>query len=85
MCKISPQERKSTLILLIDDMTAAALDRSGQGYTQFLQCRNQLLKTIDSYVEEELKRDALAQLMFNSINNYFGNEIKPICSPRIGN
>ena len=76
MCKISPQERKTTLILLIDDMTAAALDRSGQGYTQFLQCRDQLLKTIDNYVETDLKRDALIEDILCNTEKYINEKLQ---------
>ena len=67
----NPHEKKMILISLIDDMTAAAVDRSGQGYSQFLQCRSELLKTIDAYIEVDIKRDALAESISHNISQYF--------------
>jgi hypothetical protein len=74
MCKFSnltPSDKRTVLISLIDDMTAAAIDRSSQGYSQFLQCRNELLKTIDGFVEADDKRNAAASDIAKKIQEYF--------------
>lgn len=68
---LTPHQKKDTLILLIDDMTAAAIDRSSQGYANFLQCRNQLLNTIDSLIQIDLKREAIAKQVAIAVNEYF--------------
>ena len=51
-----PEEKKRHLLNLIDDMAAAAIDRSSQGYTQFLFCRQQMLNLIDKYMKEDQMR-----------------------------
>ena len=50
----APEEKKKILMSLIDDMTAAALDRSSQGYNQFLHCRSELIEVVDSFVRDDI-------------------------------
>lgn len=76
LTKLTPQEKKTIFIALIDDMTAAAVDRSAQGYTQFLQCRNELIRTIDSFVEADQRREDMAESISAQLNDYF--EIKNV-------
>lgn len=52
---------------MIDDMTAAAVDKSSQGYQQFLYCRTVLIETIDKYLEEDKKRLDLTQSIFQQL------------------
>lgn len=52
----SPESKKVILMSLIDDMTAAAIDRSTQGHLQFLQLRTQLIEMIDQYAKEDRER-----------------------------
>ena len=68
---ITPEERKQELMQLVDDMTAAAIDRSSQGYTQFLYYRNQLIKVIDTHVEQDQKRIEFGQFIASKIDEYF--------------
>ena len=56
---------------LIDDMTAAALDRSSQGYSQFLQCRSELIEVIDQYMEEDRERIEFALNIVDQVNKIF--------------
>ena len=50
------QQKKHVLMNLIDDMAAAALDRSSQGYSQFLNYRKDLISLVDIYMEEDRER-----------------------------
>lgn len=68
---ISPEHKKKVLMSLIDDMTAAAVDRSSQGYNQFLQCRSELIETIDKYMEEDRKRIEFALNIVQQVNKIF--------------
>ena len=68
---ITPEERKQELMQLIDDMTASAIDRSSQGYTQFLHYRNQLIRVIDTHAEEDRKRVEFARVIATKIDEYF--------------
>ena len=52
----SPETKKLILMNLIDDMTAAAVDRTSQSHIQFIQIRTELINTIDAYVKEDRKR-----------------------------
>lgn len=56
---------------LIDDMTAAALDRSSQGYSQFLHCRSELIAIIDSYMREDQMRIDFARDFQFKLNQIF--------------
>ena len=56
---------------LIDDMTAAALDRSSQGYSQFLHCRSELIEVIDSYMKEDQLRMDFALNVAKQVNEIF--------------
>lgn len=69
-----PQEKKVVLMNLIDDMTAAAIDRSSQGYSQFLYCREQLVGTIDKYMQEDQQRIDFALNVADEVNKIFQNE-----------
>ena len=66
-----PIHKKKILMSLIDDMTAAALDRSSQGYSQFLHCRSELIEVIDTYMEEDRQRIEFATDVANKINDLF--------------
>ena len=68
---IQPQHKKKILMSLIDDMTAAALDRSSQGYGQFLQCRSELIEVIDQYMEEDRERIEFALNIVDQVNKIF--------------
>jgi hypothetical protein len=60
----SPETKKVLLMTLIDDMTAAAIDRSSQSHIQFLDLRKQLIALIDKYAEEDRQRiDAVKEAM----------------------
>ena len=66
----SPETKKLILMNLIDDMTAAAVDRTSQSHIQFIQIRTELINTIDAYVKEDRKRiNAIkaAAAIFNEI------------------
>jgi len=57
---------------MIDDMTAAAIDRNSQSHIQFLDLRSQLITLIDEYATEDRERiDAVR----NAIKCL--NEVKP--------
>lgn len=56
---------------LIDDMAAAALDRSSQGYSQFLHCRSELIEVIDSYMREDQVRIDFALNVAKQVNDIF--------------
>lgn len=71
MAIVCPQEKKKILMSLIDDMTAAALDRSSQGYSQFLHCRSELIAIIDSYMREDQMRIEFASDMQKRLNKFF--------------
>lgn len=62
-----PDHKKKILMSLIDDMAAAAIDKTGHGYQQFLQCRTELMETIDRYMEEDKKRLELTQSIAQQI------------------
>ena len=66
-----PTHKKEILMNMIDDMTAAAVDKSSHGYQQFLQCRAELIETIDRYMEEDRKRLELTQSIAQQIINAF--------------
>ena len=66
-----PEQKKQTLMQLIDDMTAAAIDHSSHGYTMFLQCRQQLVRQIDEYMKEDQERIDFAVNISNSLNKIF--------------
>ena len=68
---ITPEEKKAVLLQLIDDMTAAAIDRTPQGYSQFLECRNNLIKVIDNYAMEDKARIEFAESIFSKFDEYF--------------
>ena len=65
------EEKKAALLKLIDDMTAAALDHSAQGYDQFLQYRNNLIQLIDVYGLEDKNHVDFARSMFGKFDEYF--------------
>ena len=67
----APQEKKKILMSLIDDMTAAALDRSSQGYSQFLHCRSELIEVIDSFMREDEARIKFAVYVAEEIERIF--------------
>lgn len=67
----SPHEKKRHLLNMIDDMTAAAMDRSSQGYTQFLFCRQQMLDLIDKYMKEDQIRIDFALQIRSTLNEFF--------------
>lgn len=71
MTVIPPEQKKKVLMSLIDDMTAAAVDRSSQGYSQFLQCRSELIETIDKYMEEDRKRIEFALTISHQVHKIF--------------
>lgn len=66
-----PEHKKKILMSLIDDMTAAALDRSSQGYSQFLHCRSELIEVIDSYMKEDQMRMDFALSVAQQVNEIF--------------
>ena len=66
-----PEHKKKILMSLIDDMTAAALDRSSQGYSQFLHCRSELIEVIDNYMEEDRQRIQFALSIAQQVENIF--------------
>lgn len=66
-----PEHKKKILMSLIDDMTAAALDRSSQGYSQFLYCRSELIEVIDKYMREDQMRIDFALNIVNQVNEIF--------------
>ena len=72
----SPHEKKRHLLNMIDDMTAAAIDRSSQGYTQFLFCRQQMLNLIDKYMKEDQMRIDFALDIQSKLNEYFKFDCK---------
>lgn len=67
----TPEEKKQVLMQLVDDMTASAIDRSSQGYSQFLMYRNELISVIDKFMEEDRKRVEFAQIISLKIDEYF--------------
>lgn len=67
----APDEKKKILMSLIDDMTAAALDRSSQGYSQFLHCRSELIEVIDTFVKEDRARIHFAMNVAQQIEEIF--------------
>lgn len=68
---LCPEHKKKILMSLIDDMTAAALDRSSQGYNQFLHCRSELIEIIDTYMEEDKKRIECVLAITEKVNALF--------------
>lgn len=68
----SPETKKVTLITMIDDMTAAAINRTGQSHLQFIDLRSQLITLIDQYAIEDRER-------INAVKNAMKclNEVKP--------
>ena len=66
-----PEHKKKILMSLIDDMTAAALDRSSQGYSQFLHCRSELIEVIDTYMKEDQMRVDFALNVAKQVNEIF--------------
>jgi hypothetical protein len=68
---VTPEERKQALMQLVDDMTGAAIDHSSQGYTQFLQYRNELIRVIDVYAQEDQRRIEFGQFIASKIDEYF--------------
>lgn len=66
-----PENKKKILMSLIDDMTAAAIDHSSQGYNQFLHCRSELIEVIDKYMHEDQQRIDFAVKLANQINDLF--------------
>jgi hypothetical protein len=71
---LCPDHKKKILMSLIDDMTAAAIDRSSQGYSQFLHCRSELIEVIDTYMEEDRQRIAFALSVAEQVNKIFQKE-----------
>lgn len=71
---IQPEHKKKILMSLIDDMTAAAIDRSSQGYSQFLHCRSELIEVIDQYMEEDRQRIDFALSIAEQVNKIFQKE-----------
>jgi hypothetical protein len=67
----TPEEKKIALLQLIDDMTAAALDHSSQGYAQFLQYRNNLIQLIDAHSKEDKNHSDFARSIFGKFDEYF--------------
>lgn len=67
----TPEEKKIALLQVIDDMTAAAIDRSSQGYSQFLQYRNDLIALIDSYAKEDESRTEFAKCVSSKLDEFF--------------
>ena len=68
---VTPEERKQALMQLVDDMTASAIDRSSQGYTQFLHYRNELIRVIDAHAEQDRKRAEFAKVIASKIDEYY--------------
>ena len=68
---VEPEQKKQTLMQLIDDMTASAIDRSPHGYTQFLHYRSELTKLVDSYAEEDRKSMNFVKTLLRQIDEYF--------------
>jgi hypothetical protein len=66
-----PDEKKEILMNLIDDMTAAAVDRTSQGYQQFLHCRTLLIQTIDNYLKQDKQRLDLTQSIVQQITDAY--------------
>lgn len=66
-----PEHKKKILMSLIDDMAAAALDRSSQGYSQFLQCRSELIEVIDKYMQEDQLRIDFASSIADQLTKIF--------------
>ena len=63
-------EKKDMLINMIDDMTAAIMDRSSQGYSRFLDSRSQLIKLLETYAEEDKKKTAIMNSIIGNIDKY---------------
>ena len=63
-------EKKDILINMIDDMTAAIMDRSSQGYSRFLDSRSQLIKLLETYAEEDKKKTAIMNSIIGNIDKY---------------
>ena len=66
-----PSEKKQILMTLIDDMTAAAIDHSAHGYSQFLHCRGELVSAIDKYMQEDQERIDFALNVASQVNKIF--------------
>ena len=52
----SPENKTVVLINLIDEMTAAAVDKSAQSHIQFLYLRTELISTLHDYAEIDRNR-----------------------------
>jgi hypothetical protein len=65
---IHVKEKKNALMSLIDDMTAAAVDRSSQGHIQFLELRNELMAKIDDFYREDEHRNEVVKLVMKELN-----------------
>lgn len=63
-------EKKDILIAMIDDMTAAIMDRSSQGYSRFLDSRSQLIKLLETYAEEDKKKTAIMNSIIGNVDKY---------------
>lgn len=63
-------EKKDILIAMIDDMTAAIMDRSSQGYSRFLDSRSQLIKLLESYAENDKKKTAIVNSIIGDVDKY---------------
>lgn len=53
---------------LVDDMTAAAVDRSPHGYINFLQLRKELVSIIDAFYKEDHIRSETVKKVMNDLN-----------------
>ena len=67
----TPAQKKQALMNLIDDMTASALDRTSQGYSQFLHYRGELIALVDSYMEEDRMRMDFVYSTMNKAQEIF--------------
>jgi hypothetical protein len=68
----SPETKKKLLLTLIDDMTAAAIDRTSQSHILFIDLRSQLITLIDRYAEEEREHIDAVKAAMKCLN-----EVKP--------
>jgi len=70
-----PEDKKKMLMTVIDDMTAAALDKSSQGYSQFLEYRNQMIQIIDTFMQEDKERIAFALDVAEKVEKIFNPKL----------
>ena len=64
-------KKKKILMSLIDDMTAAAVDRSSHSYLQFLECRSKLIEVVDMFMKEDEERILFAKNVYQQIEKIF--------------